>query len=70
MNCQFILNGDGGWFFPREAKKKSEVFSYISLISRDLTNYFPRNFSILNATGEKNGFTQKNSFYVSEIRAM
>lgn len=39
-------------------KKKSGVLSYVSLISRDLTNYFPRNFSILSATG-KNGFTLK-----------
>lgn len=33
-------------------RKKGELLSYVSLISRDLTNYFPRNFSILNATGK------------------
>ena len=48
-------------------KKKSGVLSYVSLISRDLTNYFPRNFSILNAMGKKRIYSKRIAFMFQKL---
>lgn len=53
-----------GFFLGR---KKSEVLSYVSLISLGLTNYFPRNFSILNATGEKWIYPKRIAFMFQKL---
>lgn len=48
-------------------KKKSGVLSYVSLISRDLTNYFHRNFSVLNATGKKWIYSKRIAFMFQKL---